>query len=375
MATGGQSRMINGVSYSTQPLGNYTNASYNYNGQQLYRYTDQPNQKTTVSLTPSAPANNGGGGGGYTPPPPSGYGRDPNFNYSGWDQNFGTGDAGKAAYEAYPGQVDEAFKGVFDTFNQMSDAELANRGNLEQLATGGYEGNKALLNQAYTSGVANDDRERGAEQTRGANAIADARQLYGELQQGVKQRFGGSSSAGEFADAFYGREAQKQQGNIQNTVGQNIQKLVAHAQDLKSKFDAQLVDLEDKKNTALAQARDTFTQRIQQINGLKATAEQNKAQMKLQALQELRQNAMAVQNSWTQLHQTLIAQQQSADLNLRNAIQGYAQQAGTTPQLGTYTQANAPLIGGGQGATSGYQASQLYGGYGGKKDQYGNPIA
>lgn len=374
MATGGQSRMINGVSYSTQPLGNYTNASYNYNGQQLYRYTDQPNQKTTVSLTPSAPANNGGGGGGYTPPPPSGYGRDPNFNYSGWGQDFGTGDAAKAAYEAYPGQVDEAFKGVFDTFNQMSDAELANRGNLEQLAMGGYEGNKALLNQAYTSGVANDDRERGAEQTRGANAIADARQLYGELQQGVKQRFGGSSSAGEFADAFYGREAQKQQGNIQNTVGQNIQKLVAHAQDLKSKFDAQLVDLEDKKNTALAQARDTFTQRIQQINGLKATAEQNKAQMKLQALQELRQNAMAVQNSWTQLHQTLIAQQQSADLNLRNAIQSYSAQAGTTPQLGTYAKANAPLIGGGQGATSGYQASQLYGGYGGKKDQYGNPI-
>jgi hypothetical protein len=189
-----------------------------------------------------------------------------------------------------------------------------------------------------------------------ANALSAARNLYQELNQAGIQRFGGSSSAGEFANQLLGREFQRNVGKAVDTAGQNIQKLVEKGIQVKQNYDTQLQSLEQQKAGALSQARDVFRQRLDSINNSRLQLSENKAQLKLQALQQLRSEAMQIAQQHEQFRQQLIMQSQQADLNLKSAIASYRAQNGQSVDLNQFSNAAYSQFNGGtQNSTGTFQ--------------------
>lgn len=279
-----------------------------------------------------------GGGGGGNPNPDVNAGSDPNHLVVN-GQDFGNNSAAymdavnqfRRQQELGP-QVDAEYNSIFDNLNQQESAARGNYPNIEGQYTAGIDAQKPILDQAYQTGQQNVATQRGQEDQSNANVLAQVRRLFNELTQGVQQKYGGANSAGGFANEFYGREMARQQGTVQQTHGQNVQKLLDYGNQLKEKFDAQTQSLEKERAGAISQAKDVFQQRLDAINNARLGAQQNKAQLKLQALQEMRNQAFQIEQQYNAFNQQLIAQRQAADLNLRNAVQSYVQQAAAPVQ-------------------------------------------
>lgn len=223
----------------------------------------------------------------------------------------------------YSGAVDNAYNDANNLLNQQESGVKAGEQDLYNQATAPYDAQRPLLDQALNEGQTAVESAKMGVRKDEQNALSAARNLYQELNQAGIQRFGGSSSAGEFANQLLGREFQRNVGKAFDTAGQNIQKLVDKGIQIKQNYDTQLQSLETQKQGALSQARDVFRQRLDQINNTRLGLSENKAQLKLQALQQLRSEAMQIAQQHEQFRQQLIAQSQAADLNLRNAISQY----------------------------------------------------
>lgn len=267
------------------------------------------NYQQPVSSYQGTQTSLGGGGGGGSSAPQG----DMGGNFMGSGMNEGD----------YMGQLNGLYDESLGLLNQQEQSTLAGKQDFLNQYTQPFDAQKPLLEQAYQAGVGANQNQQYQSQLSERSAIDDARRLYNELGQGVKQRFGGSNSAGEFANAFYGREFQRQTGNIQNTAGQNMQTLLGKAQEIRQQYDAQLSSLEMQKNAALSQARDAFQQRLDAINNARLGIAQNKAQLKLQALQEFRANVMNVQAQAQALAQNLAVGVANQTGNIQNAIKTY----------------------------------------------------
>lgn len=306
-------------------------------------------------------SSSGGGGGGSTPVSPSTSGApqlgDPNYtpsgytrnsdgtlvqqdvnaynpnSLSGWGIDFG---ANRAAYEAYPGQVDSAYSGIMSELdNQRTNAQNTYP-DLEGQFTGEINAQRPILDQSYKSGIQNVNSQMTQEGRNREDVLAQARRLFGELMQGQQQKYGGTSSTGQFANEFYGREYARQQGSIRDKSGQNMKSLLDYGNQLKEKYDAQLQSLEAQKMSAISQAKDVLYQRIQAIDSAKVGAMQNKANMKLAALQEMNAQIAQVQAQATQFQQQLYAQRQASDLQLQNQIKLFQATGQNTPTGTSY---------------------------------------
>lgn len=290
-------------------------------------------------------------------------GSNPN-NPQGWGIDFGYGQSAIDAYKAYPGQVDAQYQSILDEIARQKGEAQNTYPDLEKQFTGGIDAQRPLLEQAYKSGTENVQNQIGQENRNKENVLAQARQLFSELQQGVQQRFGSTqnpNTTGGFANEFYGRELAKQQGKIQDTSGQNVKSLIDYGNQLKEKFDAQIQSLASQVETAKAQAKDVLYQRIQAIDSAKIGALQNKANMKLAALQEMNQQMANIQAQATQFAQQLYAQRQAADQELANQIKLYQQTGQTTPTGSSYGVQSTPIITNQQPANSNANVSTATG--------------
>lgn len=290
-------------------------------------------QKTT---TPSSGGNNSGnsGGGSSAPAAPSFY-FDPSTG-----QKFGS-------YGDFLSEINNAFGGASDILNQQESSIRAGEQDLYKQATAPYESQIPLLEQAKTENLTRNTSQANSEKQTAFNAIDAARNLANELRQGAQQRFGGSSSAGEFAYNLLGREQQRQFGNIQNTLGQNLSKLSEQANSIVSGFQSELQKLNVQKEGAIAAARDEFRRRLDQINSARFELEQNKAQAKLQELYNLRARAQQIEDQYRQFTMNLQTQAQQAFMNTQQALQQYQAQTGQQVQTNAYANPAYPQFGGG----------------------------
>jgi len=307
-----------------------TNPNYaNYRGSQTYAPRDVSNTSSGTmygqpylgtSATPSTQIPTGGSKGG------SAGTQAPTSNYMGSGMN----------QDQYMAEINNAYNSSYDALNKQYDTTMAGQQNFYDQFTQPYEAQKPLLEQAYTSGVNLNKQQQNTNSQNALNQTDQSRRLYNELSQGVHQRFGGANSAGEFANAFYGREFQRQMGGIQNTQGQNQQALLSKLQDIQGEHDAKLQSLEMQKQAALAQAKDAFQQRLDAINNARSVLDQNKAQLKLQALQEFRQRAYQVQDQANQLAQQLQLIHAQAGAALGSQVNAFGNSANTPTATNPY---------------------------------------
>lgn len=228
------------------------------------------------------------------------------------DQIKATGSSVEDYVAQFNQQIDEAFNPSMDYLNKAQKNIESQRPGIEsdinaQISTGA----KSLATEKAAS--ERQLAEQGtAAGTRKEDALAAARRLYNELLTGGQQRYGGATSAGEAYKALGSKEFQRNAGDIRSQYEGFVQQLESARQSIQERYSVAVQELENQRVSLLNQARRDFQDKLLQIDQLKAELGTNKANMKLQALQELR----------NQVYQSNLSADQTkaqVDLALQNA--------------------------------------------------------
>lgn len=187
----------------------------------------------------------------------------------------------------------------------------------QALAKGGKEGGLEQLGQSER--VATGRKE---------DALAAARRLYSELQQGGRQKFGGATSAGGAYSELLGVEQQRQMGQTGRDFGEAMQQIQTQKVDVERTYQQQLQQLEADKQNSMNQATQEFQNRLLQITQSRVETEEGKSQARLGVLQNLRDQASQIQQQQTQFRQQLEMMKQQQLMDLDNYAQKINMSAG-----------------------------------------------
>jgi len=233
----------------------------------------------------------------------------------------------------YNQQLNELFGGTENflsgLYGSIDDAQSGALGAIGSQ----FDAQRPFLDQSRDELMGQNRAQVDAEKMNEKNAIAEARLLYNELGQGTRQRYGGTSSTGEFANAIQGREFQRGQNRISTTSQQNQAALQQKAQSIESNYQQEVIRLETTKQSALQQAKASYDEKRAQIDSLRHENQQAKAAAKLDALREFRAAAEGIENQKRQFEQQLEAQALSAAQNIYAAIQSYRAEQGQPVDL------------------------------------------
>lgn len=165
------------------------------------------------------------------------------------------------------------------------------------------------------------------------DAISAAKRMYSELQQANKQRFGGSSSAGEATSELLGAEQMRQQGNYQDTFNSYMQQSELSGEKVQKDYNSAVSQIASQATQARSQALNEFTQKMLEIERSRNEAGNLKAQRKLDALYDLRNKQYQINMNEQQFKQNIeserIKAQQQIGLSKQNEQGAFAQLGAT----------------------------------------------
>lgn len=189
------------------------------------------------------------------------------------------------------------FQSALEEAQSIYNTQASVLGGQKQTATGQLQEQGIKGQQAYES------------------ALAQARQMYDQLQRGYQQRFGGASSAGQAATEIASQERLRQQGLNYRTLQDVNRQVQSGLQNIEQQYNQGLLQLEQNKISAQNQARREFNDKLNQIDAQRGQLGRDKANQKLQALQTLRQQIMQIDAEARNFQNTFTlnkAQQQQA---------------------------------------------------------------
>lgn len=248
-------------------------------------------------------------------------------NYKGWDP--------AAAYQDYLAnpnkfanqgpsqddlmrQINEAYSGSENYLNQAEGALRADYPSALAEAESIFNTNKSTLEgQKATAGENLTSQQNKATQTK-ENALADARRMYQEQQIGATQRFGGSSSAGQAFSELQSREQARQFGQTNRQYTDVVNQIETQRNQVEREFQTGVLQLEQQKQSAISTAQRDFQNKLLQISNSRAMIGQAKAEAKLGALQQLRNEIFAIEQQNTQFQQQLQLMREQAMMQTQN---------------------------------------------------------
>lgn len=118
------------------------------------------------------------------------------------------------------------------------------------------------------------------------SAYDDAVRARNALSQQAQSRFGRGTSAYGGVSDIADQEYYRSSGNVSNTYAQNFTKLQQYQSQVLKRADDETLRIDRDKNQQLNDLNVKFNQALQQINGLRAQSESQKASQKAQALQD-----------------------------------------------------------------------------------------
>lgn len=341
----------------------YGNVGYTTNTNQMPYYgpVSSPAPGPTPTSQPITTGAGGGGGGGWgttTKAPTSGTGTKVASTaptQQQLDQQAAQAEAARIAQQqaVLQGQVNDAFAPNDTLLSQMLNGFQGQEQNYYDQATKPYDAQLPLLTQARDEFLTQNTQNLNLNEANRQNALADARRQFQELSYGNQQRFGGDNSTSQFASDLTGREYMRGVGNTNNTAGQNAYQLNNQALNLNKEYQNKLQSVTLQKEAALAQAKTDFQDRLRQIQGLQLQNNQAKAQLQLQALQELRSRIQTVNDQATAFQQQQQSLYNQGLANISQAIAQYQAYAGTPVNLQNLPIAQFSQYGGIQGGGGG----------------------
>jgi len=247
-----------------------------------------PEDKTKKIVTPGDTGGNGGGGGG---------------GGGGGDNNT----SGPSAEDKLRSEVASIFDPVFSALSGQENTLQSNYGITQEDINQQYNTSSKALASQNERGI-NQLNELGTEAGKTKeDALTAATRLYNELTRGGQQRFGGASSAGEAYGALTAVEQQRRQGTIQSAYDSAMAKVASYKNDLISKYQDAVAQLESEKDSALRTARQQFNDAWQAIQNAKNQAQSDKAAATLSSLNDYRNKVYTINMNAVNFAQTLAA--------------------------------------------------------------------
>lgn len=237
--------------------------------------------------------------------------------------------------QALEGQMDAVYNPQFDYLNQTEQFYKNQLPGYQQEANQNYDVNKQLLGTSLTNAQTGINTQETTGKRATEDAMAKARRVFMEQQIGNQQRFGGSSSAGGAMSELLARNLQSEQGQIGRQATDYTQQIGQLRQQAQQKFDDSVLQLEQQKQKALNDIQREFDQKMMEIGSNRTQLTSAKAQMKLQALMDLRNQTFAVQQQEAQFKQALqmqLAQSQGSAGAGAGSLTSLQNQAGTAGQ-------------------------------------------
>ncbi len=142
--------------------------------------------------------------------------------------------------------------------------------------------------------ISEQEQETEAEKT---NALAQARQVFNELSQGLISKFGAGTSTGPAASEILGRQVQQQFGGIQQTAAKALSKLADEGRRLTDFVGRQKEVLKQKKAEAITNLRNEFNRNLAQVQATRGQLESEKAAKRLDQLNRYREQAFQIEQA------------------------------------------------------------------------------
>lgn len=230
--------------------------------------------------------------------------------------------------EQYLSEIDSSYNASNNLLNQAEAQAGTEKQSALDLAQQSYQASLGQLGSSRQSQLGTIAQNTTAAQQRKQSAQDEAARLYNEMIQGSRQRFGGGSSAGEAAQALLNQEQQRQIGTTQKDYSNVMSQLEQQKIDLENNYQSALQQLDVQKQQSLNDIMSSFNQRISSINQSRATSEENKAQARLAILQNLRSQALQLQQQQDVFKQNI----QSMYLQQQMGLDTYAKQLAMSGQ-------------------------------------------
>lgn len=310
----------------------------------ISRDANQGSQIFGSNSNASTNTNNQNNGGEIQGPPGN-----PNKN-TGGNTNTGGGNTGGTVNngggnDSVFAEIENIFSNSMNHLNNLENTLRGNQGSINNQINQNYDTSRGTLTNTKDNSMSQIDLSQRQGEQRKLDAITAARNLYNELVTGGQQRFGGASSAGEAYQALAGREMMRNNQQTQTDFNAFMGQIAQAKSNLEVQYNNAMATLEQQKNDALAQAQREFNDKLAQINGLRNEAASQKAQARLSAISDLRnqifqinlqnaQNSQAVQRYAMQISDQLNSYESSASSDTQAALSGqqtFGQQTSTNP--------------------------------------------
>jgi len=211
--------------------------------------------------------------------------------------------------------LEEINRSYDESYKYLDQAEKSLRGQLPS-ALEQAEKEYALSQGNITNQKAQADQRLNLQgeqaYSRKEEALAAARRLANEQRMGGNQRFGGSSSAGQAYSEIIGTEQQRQMGQTQRDFGSFMRDVDLKRTEIESNYIQGVKELEVQKNMTLTQIHSDFQNKLLQIASNRAQIGQAKSQMRLQALQDFRNQIFQIELQTREFQAALEQQKQSS---------------------------------------------------------------
>lgn len=201
--------------------------------------------------------------------------------------------------------IDEAYSGTNNYLNQAEQALREDQPRVLQDLENQFGISAKTLEQNRDTTYGTLDTNLAKADQRTQNVLADSRRLYDELRRGYGQRFGGASSAGQAATELGNLEQQRQTGRTQQDYSNYANEISSKRVEVERDYATKTEKLQYDKQAAVNEVNREFQSKLLNIVQSRTQNESAKAQAKMQALQELRNQVQQINLAELQFKQQL----------------------------------------------------------------------
>lgn len=228
----------------------------------------------------------------------------------------------------FENQLNEIYNQALGFANQQkSFAEQMKQGNIADIE-GQYGVSKGTLDTSRGQAMGTLQESDISARQRQEQSLDAIRRLYNEMQMGYNQRFGGASSAGEAARALAGQEQQRQSGTTRQATSDALRQIEAQKVQVEENYRNTLLDLENKKNTAINEANRNFQSAILAIDKDLGTAANEKSLAKMNLLKEYKTDLFNIKQQEAAFKANLETMKAQADMQTQSALKQLQTSAG-----------------------------------------------
>lgn len=202
-------------------------------------------------------------------------------------------------------EIDSIYNPTMDYLNQAEGVLNNDYQNALKDLQNNYTFNSSALADQRTTGINQLDQSGQQAWEKKEDVLSTSRRLYDELRRGYSQRFGGSTSAGQASSEIAAVEQQRQQGQTYRDYNSLMADIGFRKIDVESKYQTAVKELKFKQEAAMAQAQSDYQSKLLNISNNRSQINASKAQAKLEALQQLRNNVFQIQKENAQFAQQL----------------------------------------------------------------------